>query len=331
MTLRAWDDRRSEFATRNLVPLLELASGGMGTLHVAKYAGALGFERLVAVKRTHPHLRTDPKFCQMLREEARIGALIRHPNVVTTIGLVESEGDLLLVQEYVDAVTSGTLLAACSRAGERLAFRVAVRIVADVLSGLHAAHETLDLRGRPLEIVHRDVSPQNILVGADGVTRVIDFGVAKALGSLSEQTLPGVTKGKWAYMAPEQIMAARVDRRADVFAAGIVLHEALTGQRLFRARDESEAIRLVCEEPIPTPSSRCPDVPPALDAIVMCALDRDRERRFATAALFLEELECACRPAPWREVAALVQRRCGERLADRRASLALVTGPASSQ
>lgn len=315
----------------NLEPLLELATGGMATLDVARYTGALGFERLVAVKRTLPHLRSDPQFGRMLREEARLGAMVRHPNVVATIGLVEAAGELWLLQEYIDAVTVGTLLGACSRAGQPLPVPVAVRIASDMLSGLHAAHEAVDLRGRPLAIVHRDVSPQNVLVGADGVARLIDFGVAKAFGSLSDQTKPGVRKGKWAYMAPEQVTAAQVDRRADVFSAGIVLHEALTGHRLFRARDENEAVRLVCEAPIPQPSQRRAGVPSALDAVVLCALDRDRARRYPTAAEFLDDLESACGPAAPRDVAVLVDRFCGQRLGDRRAAIARVTNEGPSR
>lgn len=331
MAIHAWPSRTSSINALRIEPLMDLASGGMGTLQVARHFGGLGFERLVAIKRAQPQFRANPQFGRMLREEARVGAMVRHPNVVTTLGLVESDGELVLVQEYIEAVTIGTLIGACVRAGRRLPIPVAVRIIADLLAGLHAAHEAVDLRGRPLELVHRDVSPQNALVGVDGITRVIDFGVAKALGAVSDPTSPGVRKGKWGYMAPEQVVAARVDRRADLFSAGVILHETLTGERLFRVRSEHEVIRIVCEAPIPPPSSRRVDVPLALDEVVMCALDRDRGRRYATAALFLDDLEFACCPATPREVAALVEHHCGDRLAERRSSLARAIATRASQ
>lgn len=307
-------------ALGNYEPLLQLATGGMATVYVARQFGAAGFERLVVVKRVHPHLLSNRDFYDMFRDEARVAAMIHHPNVVPVTDVVEADDELFLVMEYVDSSALSTLLKAANDMGQRLPPAAAVRILVDTLSGLHAAHEAIDMRGNRLEIVHRDVSPQNVIVGSDGASRLIDFGVAKARHRLTE-TKSGSLKGKYGYMSPEQAKAQPVDRRADLFSAGIVLWEALTGARLFRGDNEFDTIRRIVEAPVPAPSSIAPAVPKPLDTVVLKALARDREQRFRTAAEFIEALEAAYFPAPVRDVAAIVKAFCGERLASRRSTL----------
>ncbi len=305
----------------NYEPLLQLATGGMATVYVARHLGAAGFERLVVVKRVHPHLLSNHDFSDMLRDEARVASLVRHPNVVPVIDVVEADGELFLVQEYVESAALSTLWRASNEQGGPLAPAIGVRILADVLAGLHAAHEAVDMRGVRLEVVHRDISPQNIVVGVDGGSRLIDFGVAKAQHRITE-TKSGSFKGKYGYMSPEQAKATAIDRRSDLFAAGIVLHEVLTGRRLFQGENEFDTFRRIAEADIVPPSSTVAGIPRDLDRVVMRALERDREERFQTAAEFLEALEGAYMPAPARDVAAAVDRRCGQRLAERRSALA---------
>ena len=304
----------------NYEPVLQLATGGMATVFVARQIGAAGFERLVVVKRVHRHLLSNHEFYDMFRDEARVASLVRHPNVAPVIDVVEADGELFLVQEYVESCALSTLWRSANDGGKPLSAAVAVRIIADTLAGLHAAHEAVDMRGNHLEVVHRDVSPQNIVVGVDGGSRLIDFGVAKARHRITE-TKSGSLKGKYGYMSPEQTRALPLDRRADLFSAGVVLHEALTGKRLFQGENEYDTLRRIVEGPIPLPSQCGAVVPAALDAVVAKALERDREKRFQTAAEFLEALEHALRPATPRDVSAALEVHCGKRLADRREAL----------
>ena len=272
--------------------LIELAAGGMGTVHVAHQAGAAGFERLVVIKRVHRHLLKDPSFRDMILDEARLASQIRHPNVVPVDDVIESRGELLLVQPYVESVPLSELIAAAAERGERLPVPVIARIGADALAGLAGAHDAIDLRGQRLEIVHRDVSPQNIVVGADGASRIIDFGIAKAARRLTV-TSSGVLKGKIAYMAPEQLRQQPVDARCDVFAAGVVIYEAITGARPFEGQDEADTLlAILIGDPAP-PSMRAEGVSPALDAVVEKLLARDRGERFASAAEAHEALVAA--------------------------------------
>jgi serine/threonine-protein kinase len=303
----------------NYEPLIDLAAGGMGTVHVARHVGAAGFERLVVLKRVHRHLLQNKEFYDMFVDEAKVASLIRHPNVVPVIDVVEERGELFLVMDYVESLSFHALWTAARDAGERLPVPVVVRIVADVLSGLHAAHEATDMQGRSLEVVHRDVSPQNVIVGIDGTSRLIDFGIAKAARRLTV-TSGGVLKGKFGYMSPEQLKQLRVDRRADVFAAGVVLFEALTGKKPFPQDDEDALLALLLGD-VEDPSALSPDVPPKLDAVVQYALARDRDERFQTAQAFLQALETAVPPAPPREVARYIQRLGADLLSRRRTLL----------
>lgn len=301
----------------NYVLLLELAAGGMATVYIARQAGAAGFERLVIIKRVHRHLLKIREFHDMFFDEARVASLIRHPNVVSVDDVVESEDELFLVQPYVESVSLTALIDAANAKGERLAPSIVVRILSDTLAGLSAAHDAVDMRGNKLDVVHRDVSPHNILVGIDGRSRLIDFGIAKAARRITT-TSGGIMKGKLAYMSPEQARQQPLDARADLFAAGAVLHETLTGERLFKGDDQADVLLNVLIGEIPAPSSIAADIPPQLDAVVRKALERESEDRYQAAADFLESLEKALPPAQPRDVAQVVERLCGHEIAARR-------------
>ncbi len=305
----------------NYEPLLRLATGGMAQVFVARQIGAAGFERLVVVKRVHKHLLANHDFYDMLRDEARVASLIRHPNVAPVIDVVESDGELFLVMEYIESAALSTLLKASTDARIRVPPAIAARIAIDTLSGLHAAHEAIDMRGNHLEVVHRDVSPQNVVVGVDGSSRLVDFGVAKARHRITE-TKSGSLKGKYGYMSPEQARAQPIDRRSDIFSLGVVFHEVLAATRLFQGEHELDTLRRIVELEVPPPSSIAPGIPPALDAVVLRALGRARDARFQTAAEMADAIEAAIVPATPREVAAFLQERCGDRLAKRRETLA---------
>ncbi|MBK9266940.1 MAG: serine/threonine protein kinase [Polyangiaceae bacterium] len=287
--------------------VVELAAGGMATTYLAHKRGDAFFARLVVIKRIHPWLLVDPKSGDMLREEARLGAAIQHPHVVHVEDVTNHDREVCLVMPYVESLSLGALLGAVRRAGERIPPAMTSRIMLDVLSGLHAAHDAKDLRGDPLEIVHRDVSPNNVLVGTDGRGRIIDFGIARAASRLCK-TRSGDMRGTIAYMSPEQLRRRELDRRADVFAAGAVLYEALTGERLFEGRDEADILIGVLADEIPTVSRAIPDVGLEVDEVLARALCREREERFPTARAFAEALERALPPAPATDVAAFVER-----------------------
>jgi serine/threonine-protein kinase len=313
----------------NYEPLLELASGGMGTVYIARQIGAAGFERLVVMKRVHRQHLGNQEFLTMLRDEAHLASLVKHPNVVPVIDVVESDGELALVMEYVESTALSSLLKMARADGERMPWGIVSRVSCDMLAGLHAAHEAVDMRGARLGIIHRDISPQNVIVGMDGMSRLIDFGVAKATHRLT-QTRSDSLKGKLGYMAPEQIQGQEIDRRVDIFAAGVALHEAIAGRRLFQGENDFDTMRRILDMPIPTPSNLVPGVPPQLDAVVLKALARNPIERFQTAADFLEALEAAMPPAPPREVAAYVKLRCGPRMSERRIKLrSLLEGQAA--
>jgi serine/threonine-protein kinase len=256
----------------------------MGTVHLGRIVGASGFSRVVAIKRLFPGLAADASFRQMLIDEARFASRIRQPNVVPILDVVEAESDLYVVMEYVHGLPLADVV---GRGAEPMPVPIAVAIAEAVLFGLHAAHEARAEDGTPLGIVHRDVSPQNILVGADGVARLIDFGIAKAATRM-QVTDPGILKGKVAYMAPEQLLFQPVARHADVFSASVVLWEMLAKRPLFPF-DAGERVRRIAERPAP-PGHYSSGVDAALDAVVLRGLDRDPARRFPTAEAMAIEL-----------------------------------------
>ncbi len=293
-----------------------LASGGMGSVHVGLKVGALGFQRLVAIKRLHPHLARDADFVARFKDEIRLVSPLTHPNIVQTFDVVESDGGLALILEFVEGVTLHDLLADAREAGIALPVPVAAGVVSQALHGLHAAHEAVDDTGEPLELVHRDVSPQNIMIGKDGLVKTLDFGVAKAASEL-HVTRAGQLTGKAAYMAPEQVTMRPLDRRTDVFAAGVVLWEVLTGERLFRAPGTSESAALVniLELRVRAPSELRPGLSAELDRLVLRALDRQPSRRFGTARDFALALEGVLPVASNSEISDAVADVCRARLA----------------
>jgi serine/threonine protein kinase len=291
-----------------------IASGGMASVHLGRMIGPAGFARTIAVKRLHPHLATDPEFVSMFLDEARLAARVQHPNVVSTVDVFSDEGELFLVMDYIRGESLSHLLAASGSGGSAAPPSIVTAVLSDVLAGLHAAHEAKDENGEPLEIVHRDVSPQNILVGVDGLARVADFGVAKAASRI-HSTRDGRVKGKLAYMSPEQLRRAPVDRRADVYAAAVVLWEAVTGRRLFRADDAAAVVAAVLEGHVPSASTLTPSLPRALDDLIAKGLARAPEARFATALEFAEALEAVMGPpSSPRDVAAWVATLASVRL-----------------
>jgi serine/threonine-protein kinase len=293
----------------------------MGSVYVGRQRGAAGFERLIAIKRMHPHLTQDRELTLAFHEEARIASLIHHANVVNVVDVYEEGGEHLLVMEYIDGVAAASLLTSARREGKKLPRSVAIRIAIDALHGLHAAHELVGLDGRPMQVVHRDVSPQNILLGADGSVHLTDFGIARALERLVH-TETGNLKGKLRYMPPEQARGQRIDRRTDIFALGIVLWEMLAGDRLYRGENDVEILQAAAAGDAMSLLESDPTTPPALDAIVMRALARKPEDRFATAAAFGEVLEIWARQAgevaSAAEVAEVVAVFAGQRIIERR-------------
>jgi serine/threonine-protein kinase len=298
----------------------KIASGGMAGVHFGRQMGAVGFARTVAVKRLHPHLAEEPEFAGAMIDEARLAARIHHPNVVTTLDVVATAGEVLVVMEYVRGESLSGLLR--RTAGRQVPLPIASAIVVGALYGLHAAHEATNDRGAPLEIVHRDVSPQNILVGVDGLARIIDFGVAKAAGRLQETTREGIIKGKIAYMAPEQLAADEVTRAVDVYAMGVVLWELLAGRRLFDTGAQVQLVHQVLKGPVDGPGRHAPNVTPELDALVMRALARQSTARFSTAKEMADAIRRIVPPAFPDDVGRWVEEVAGEGLARRLDQLA---------
>jgi eukaryotic-like serine/threonine-protein kinase len=274
----------------------KIASGGMASIHLGRLLGAAGFSRTVAIKRLHPHLSEDPDFLSTMIDEARVAARVHHPNVVPTLDVVAEGNELLVVMEYVRGESLSRLLRAETARFQRVPLPIASAVAVGTLHGLHAAHEATSDHGEPLGIVHRDVSPQNILVGVDGVPRVIDFGVAKATGRL-QTTRPGVLKGKMAYMAPEQLSSGELSRRVDVYAMGVVLWELLTGKRLFAGESDEQLVVKILVGAKEPPSRHAPEVPVELDAIVMRALSKSPMERFVSAREMADALMRVVTPA----------------------------------
>jgi tRNA A-37 threonylcarbamoyl transferase component Bud32 len=300
----------------------QVAGGGMGSVFVAQMRGPASFSRLVAIKCLHTRWLDDPKYVARFTTEVKLSTMIRHPNVVQTLDVVEDGGELFLVMDYVDGVTLAALLGDLGRFERLLPIEYALGIMSAVLRGLHAAHEAVDENGARCHIVHRDVSPQNIMVSRGGHAVVLDFGAAKA-AEHSQHTAAGVLVGKLAYMAPEQVRGERSSPRTDVFAAGVVLWEALVGQRLFYdpGLGRSELLHALVLKPVARPSQRRPDVPRALDEVVKKALERNPERRFQTALEFAMALDAAGAALTGAPLGKLVVEVCAERLADKEAVL----------
>jgi hypothetical protein len=276
--------------------LRRLAIGGMAEIFVARSTGIEGFEKLVVLKRILPQYAQDARFIRMFLQEARIAASLQHTNIAQVYDIGQLEGTYFFAMEYVLGVDLRMLLAECSARGERIPVEHAVSIAIDVAAGLHYAHEKRGPDGERLGLVHRDVSPSNILCGYDGSVKVTDFGIAKATFQRGE-TRPGTVMGKVAYMSPEQCRAKPLDRRSDIFSLGILLYELSTGVHLFNGDGELDVMRQIVDDPIPPPRTRFLDYPEPLERIVMRALQKRPDDRYQTAQDFQAELEAFARNA----------------------------------
>jgi serine/threonine-protein kinase len=294
----------------------------MATVWVARRKGDTSEqERLIAVKVMLADLADEPEFRKMFHDEVNLVSRIRHPNVVDVYGVGEHQNVLYMLMEWVEGDSLHTLIA---EAGRRRPIppEIAVRIIAEAAAGLHAAHELRDAAGDLEGVVHRDISPHNVLISTSGDVKLVDFGVAKAMGRLSEATRVGQLKGKFGYMSPEQATGRPVDRRSDVFSLGIVLFELTTNRRLFRGETDVETLKLVLSGQIPKPTRIDPSYPPRLESIVLKALRRDVNKRYQTAAALERELNDYLSAerivVPRSGVAGLLKRVTGARIEQRR-------------
>lgn len=289
--------------------LASLGQGGMADVYLAVVRGLVGFNKLVVVKRLRSSLMEEPEFVPMFLDEARLAARLNHPNIVQTNEVGEVDGEFFIAMEYLEGQPLNRILSRCLRRQTPIPPPIYLHMLGEALAGLHHAHELKDFDGTALNVVHRDASPHNIFVTYEGITKLVDFGIAKA-ATRSYETRTGVLKGKLQYMAPEQARCEDVDRRADIFSLGSVLWELLTGRRLWAGLTDLQLLEKLVSTAPPSPSSVNPDVPAELERICMKALARDPAERYATAAEFREDLDAyskenaRCSP---REVAKFVQ------------------------
>ena len=303
--------------------LMELAKGGMAELYLGRLHGVGGFTRLVAIKRILPHLAEDKLFHDMFLNEGQIAAHLSHPNICQVHELGEDDGSLFLAMEYLEGVPWDALIKQMPRNLETL--RLAAGVIAQACEGLHYAHELKDIDGTPTPVIHRDVSPQNMFVTVDGVCKVLDFGVSKMMKD-GPRTRTGVLKGKLPYMSPEQIQAEQLDARSDVFALGVCVWEALTGNSLFDRDTDFLIWKAITEAPVPPLAPH--GMPAAIDAVIASALERDRARRFRSARALGEALRRAAETVGGAmtpsEIAEIVRSMCGDQLAQRARDVASV-------
>jgi serine/threonine protein kinase len=273
--------------------LAPLATGGMADLFLARARGFDGFELLAVVKRIRPHLAANPQFVRLFLDEARLAATLRHPNVVHVHDAGQERGEYFFVMEYVHGRDLRAVLDGCVGRGRVISFDEALSIAVGVCAGLHHAHERTDAQGRALGIVHRDISPSNVLVGFEGGVKLADFGIAKATQAVgNKEQATGSLRGKLSYMSPEQCLGQPLDRRADLYALAVVLYELTTGARPFgEAPSEFLALKRTLEAPVRPPSTLRPGYPPELERIVLRGLARDRAERYATAQALQLDLE----------------------------------------
>ncbi len=303
--------------------LTRIASGGMATVYLGRRYGIGTFSRLVAIKKPHSFVITNAELRKRFEREAQVASLLHHPNVVAVLDVAENDGETMLVMEYVDGCTLKDLMNHAQATGERT-HRAMLRVLLDVAAGLHAVHCLRDARGHLLGVVHRDVSPQNVLVGRDGIARLADFGVAKFVGFEHEPTVSDGVSGKLAYLAPEYLSAKHFDAQSDLFSLGVVAWEALAGRRLFKGATPMETIFLITSGRAPKLS----EIQPALtqfDEVLCSALEQHAEQRPASVAIFAGVLEnaarcsdCLASPA---EVSALVERVAKDAIAERQRAL----------
>jgi serine/threonine-protein kinase len=300
--------------------LAPLATGGMAEIYVAKTLGVSGFEKRLALKVIHPNYSSDPEFVQMLVDEAKLAVQLSHANIVQTFDLGQVDEQYYIAMELIDGADLYKILRRSAEKNLDFPFDVAAFVAQEVCAGLDYAHRKCDPQGRPLEIVHRDVSPQNVLVSYEGEVKIVDFGIAKA-AMRSQKTAAGVIKGKYFYMSPEQAWGDAIDSRSDVFSAGILLHEMIVGEMLYLEEDFEKLLQLVRKAEIQAPSTKRPGVPSELEEIVMRALCRRKEDRYQSAAELGHALQRFIRrSAPdfsRNRVAAFVHRVVGEDSAGR--------------
>jgi serine/threonine protein kinase len=295
-------------------PIAELGRGGMAIVYLAASQGPRGFSKLVVVKELKDEFSTDAEFATMFCDEARLAARLNHPNVVQTYEVEEEPAHFFIVMEYLEGQPLSQARSRLARLGAQLRDHQ-VRVLCDVLDALHYAHELADYDGRPLHVVHRDVSPHNIMITYAGDAKLVDFGIAKAADSTS-QTRTGVIKGKLAYMAPEQAFGQSVDRRADVFSVGVILWEAITGRRMWKGNAEGAIAHRLSTGDLPKITDHVPEPPPHLKAICERALAPRLVDRYPTALAMRQDLEAylgaiARRPTA-RELGPLVAQAFGE-------------------
>ena len=305
--------------------LMPIAKGGMGQVWAARQSGTRGFQKMVAVKTILPSHEDGQHLEAMLFEEASLASLVRHPNVAETLDLGEREdGTLYLVMEWVDGEPLDFILRAARSVGG-IPLAIAAHLIIQACKGLHAAHVACNSKGEPLGIVHRDISPQNLLVTYSGVVKLIDFGVAKATQQMSPPTAVGQVKGKFAYMSPEQVHGEKLDARADVFAMGIVLYRVTTGTHPFKSDNPAATLRNILASGPARPSELVPQYPSALEDVVMKALARDRNDRFASAHEMMQAIEQALprevQAHGERNTEVFLHRLFAKRIAERNAAL----------
>ncbi len=273
----------------NYYLLERIAVGGMAEIFKAKQVGVRGFEKIVVIKKILHHLSEDPEFVEMFEDEARLAAQLNQANIVQIYELGESEGTLYITMEHVEGKNLRDLTKAVQSRHLHLSIEQVLYIMTEVLKGLDYAHRKMDSKGHPLELVHRDISPQNIIASYEGEVKILDFGIAKAASKISK-TEAGVLKGKFSYMSPEQASGRTIDQRTDIFACGVIAHELLTSSRLFREKSDTETLERVKEALVEAPSKKNPLVPTELDAIVFKALAKNPDARYSSAAAFLNDL-----------------------------------------
>ncbi len=309
-----------------------IARGGMATVHTARLVGAEGFTRLVAAKRLHPQFTDDPEFVTMFHDEACIASRIHHPNVVPVLDVVLSGNELILVQEYVHGVPLSQLMKVAQVSETPIAIDLAIAILTGILAGLHGAHEVKDEGGSPLDIIHRDVSPANVMISVDGVPRLLDFGIAKARTS-THHTREGVFKGKLAYMAPEQLRMDPIDRTVDIYATGILAWELLVNRRVYDGRHELAFVTAVMNGEIPRITAALIDARAriddqrwrdlqALESVIARAMSLESADRFQNAEEMTRALQEVRAPATPMAVAEWVRTAGADFLDNRKKTLA---------
>lgn len=311
--------------------LARIATGGMGEIFLARLEGAAGFQKLYVVKRILPHLADDARFRGMLVSEARVASRMAHANICQVYELGETDGQLYIVMEYLEGVPLLQLLRRTAKEGAQLELGMVGGVIQQVADALHYAHELTDHTGESLGIIHRDVTPGNIFVTESGMAKVLDFGIAKVKDA-SANTQTGTVKGKYAYMAPEQLRGAAIDRRVDVFALGVVAYEMLALRRLFQRPTDYLTFQAVMEQPVADVRRYRPDVPDPLAAVIARAIDRDPDARFATARQLGAALLDALGARPWsqHDVSDYVRTTFSHELGKRRAQTASAVQRTSS-